>query len=83
MLFAPDVSDPLVSHGGVDNRVCDRAMAHEGLKRACIDSPASQGVPSSMAQHVSMDRDWQLSSHAKPFNQLLSAIDGKGRLALG
>jgi hypothetical protein len=26
---------------------------------------------------------WQLSGLAKPFNQLLSAIDGKGRLALG
>ena len=66
--LAPDVSDPLVGHRGVDNRVRDRAMAHESLKRACIDSPASQSVSGSMAQHVSMDREWQLSGHTKPFN---------------
>ena len=66
--LAPDVSDPLVRHRGVDNRVRDRAMAHEGLKRACVDSSTSQGVPSRVAQHVSVDREWQLSSHAKPFN---------------
>jgi hypothetical protein len=35
------------------------------------------------AQHVNMDREWQLSGLDKPFNQLLSAIDGKRRLALG
>jgi len=58
-------------------------MAHEGLKRACIDSSTGQGVPSSVAQHVSVDREWQLSGHAKPFYQLLGAVDGKGRLSLG
>ena len=35
------------------------------------------------AGHVSVDRKWQLSGLAKPFNQLLSAVDGKGSLALG
>ena len=32
------------------------------------------------SQHVGMDREWQLSGHAQPFNQLLGAVDGKGRL---
>ena len=58
-------------------------MAHEGLKRACIDSSTGQGVPSSVAQHVSVDREWQLSGHAKPFNQLLGTVDRKRRLTLG
>ena len=66
--FAPDVSDPLVSHRSVDNRVRDRTMAHECLQRPGIDSSTGQGVPSSVAQHVSVDREWQLSGHAKPFN---------------
>ena len=58
-------------------------MAHKGLQRSCIDSARGQGVPSGMAQHVSMDREWQVSSHTKPFNQLLGTVDGEGRLALG
>jgi hypothetical protein len=57
-------------------------MAHECLKRTCIDPAASQGIPGSVAQHVSVDREWQISGHAEPFNQLLGAVDGKGRLAL-
>ena len=64
--LAPDVSDPLVRYRGVDNRVRDRAMAHKGLKRACIDSPTSQSVSSCVAQHVGVDREWQLSSHIRP-----------------
>ena len=55
--LAPDVSDPLVGYRGVDNRVCDRTMAHEGLQRSCVDSATGQGIPRSMAQHVSMDRE--------------------------
>ena len=55
-------------------------MTHEGLQRACIDPATSQGIPSSVAQHVSVDREWQLSGHAKPFNQLLGTIDGRGAL---
>jgi hypothetical protein len=43
-------------------------MAHKGLQRPCIDPATGQGVPSSMAQHVSVDRKWQLGGHAKPFN---------------
>jgi hypothetical protein len=31
--FAPDVADALVRHGGIDNRIADRAMAHESLTR--------------------------------------------------
>src|SRR3954454_18951205 len=58
-------------------------MAHEGLQCPRIDSTARQGVAGCMAQHVSMDREWQLSSDAKPFNQLLRAVDGKRCLALG
>ena len=42
--LAPEVSYPLVSHGGVDNRVRDRTMAHESLKRPGIDSSTGQGV---------------------------------------
>src|SRR3954452_12611009 len=36
-----------------------------------------------MAQHVGMDREWQLSRLAKPFNQLLGTVDREWRLALG
>ena len=58
-------------------------MAHKGLQCPRIDSSCRQGVSSSMAQHVSVDLEWQLSGLAKPFNQLLSTVDGKRRLALG
>ena len=51
-------------------------MAHEGLQRPGINSTTRQGVASSVPQHVSMDREWQLSSHAKPFYKLLGTIDG-------
>ena len=51
-------------------------MAHEGLKRPRIDSSARQGVSSSVPQHVSVDREWQLSGLAKPFYELLSTVDG-------
>jgi hypothetical protein len=51
-------------------------MAHECLQRSCIDSSGRQGVASSMSQHVSMDREWQLGGHAKPFYELLGAADG-------
>ena len=75
MSFAPDVSDALIDDRSVDDRVRDRAMTHEGLQCPCIDSTSRQGVASSMAQHVSMDREWQLSGLAKPFYELLSAVD--------
>jgi hypothetical protein len=39
-------------------------MPHEGLQRPCIDSTGRQGVASCMPQHVSMDREWQLSGLA-------------------
>jgi len=58
-------------------------MAHKGLQRPRIDPASRQGVSGGMAQHVRMDREWQLSGLAKPFNQLLGTVDGKGRLALG
>ena len=58
-------------------------MAHKGLQRPCIDPTAGQGIASRMTQHVSVDREWQLSSHAKPFNKLLGAVDRQGGLALG
>src|SRR5690348_9142791 len=74
-LLPPDVADALVSYRSVDNRVRDRAVTHKGLKRPCVDSPCRQGVASSMAQHVSVDREWQLRSLAKPFYKLLSAVD--------
>ena len=48
-LISPDVSDALVGDGRMNNRVRDRAMAREGLKRSRIDSQRSR-------QHVSMDR---------------------------
>ena len=51
-------------------------MAHKGLQCPRIDSAGCQGVSRSMAQHVSMYPEWQLSSLAKPFNQLLGAVDG-------
>ena len=51
-------------------------MAHEDLQCTCIDSTARQGVAGSMPQHVGMDREWQLSGLAKPFYELLCAVDG-------
>ena len=66
-----------------DNGVRNRAMAHESLQRPCIDSTGRQGVASGVPQHVSMDREWQLSGHAKPLYQLLCAIDGQRSLSLG
>ena len=50
-------------------------MAHEGLQCPRIDSTSRQGVASGMSQHVSVDREWQLSGLAKPFYELLSTID--------
>src|SRR4051794_22318838 len=73
--FAPDVADALIGYRGVDNGVGYRAVAHEGPQRSCIDSAGRQGVASSMAQHVSMYREGQLSGLAKPLNQLLGAIN--------
>jgi hypothetical protein len=54
-------------------------MAHERLQRPGIDPARRQSVPGSMAQHVRMDRERQLSRRAKPLNQLLGAVDGKRR----
>jgi len=51
-------------------------MTHECLQRPCIDSTSRQGVASRMAQYVSMNWEWQLSGHAKPFYELLGAVDG-------
>ena len=49
-------------------------MAHECLKSPCIDSTSRQGVSRSVAQHVSMDLEWQLSGHAEPFYELLGTV---------
>ena len=49
-------------------------MAHKGLQRPRVDPSTSQCVPRSMTQHVRMDREWQLSSQAKPFYELLGAV---------
>jgi len=57
-------------------------MAHKGLQRPCIDSAGRQGVSRSVAQHVGMYLEWQLSGLAKPLYELLGTIDGEGRLAL-
>jgi hypothetical protein len=46
-------------------------MAHEFLKRAGINAAAGQGITSSVAQHVSVDREWQFSS---PTSTLLEQI---------
>jgi hypothetical protein len=79
--FPPNVSDALVSDRRVNNRVRNRAMAHERLKRPGVDSACRQGVASSVTQHVGVDPEGQSSSLAKPFNQLLGAVDRKCRLA--
>jgi hypothetical protein len=57
-------------------------MAHEGLQRSRIDSSGRQRVAGSVPQHVSMGREWQLGGLAKPFYELLGAVDGKRRLPL-
>ena len=36
----------------------------------------------SIPQHVSMDRESQLSGHAEPFYELLGTVDGKARFPL-
>jgi len=58
-------------------------MAHECLQCSCIDSTSREGVSSSMAQHVGMDWERQLSGLAKPFYKLLSPVDGKRCFPLG
>jgi hypothetical protein len=62
--LAPDVANALVSHRSVNNCIRDRAVPHEGLKRPCIDTSTSQGVACRMPQHVRVDRERQVSSHA-------------------
>ena len=62
--------------------VSQNQMTHEYLKRPSIDSTGRQSVSRSMAQHVSVDLEWQICGLAKPFNQLLGAVDGKRRLTL-
>jgi hypothetical protein len=57
-------------------------MPHEGLQRPCIDSTSRQGVAGGMPQHVGMNREGQISGHAKPFYKLLSTVDGQRCLAL-
>jgi hypothetical protein len=39
-----------------------------------IDAAARQCVASRVAQHVSMDRERQLSGHAKPLYELLGTV---------
>ena len=51
-------------------------MAHERLQCPGIDSTGRQGVASGVAEHVGVDREWQPSGLAKPFYELLCAIDG-------
>ena len=51
-------------------------MAHERLEGACIDAAASQGVARPVPQHVGVDRECEAGGLAKPFYELLSAIDG-------
>jgi hypothetical protein len=52
-------------------------MPHESLERPCVDATARQGVAGRVPQHASMDREWHLSGHAKPFDELLSATGRK------
>jgi hypothetical protein len=55
-------------------------MAHEGLERPRVDASGGQSIASSVPQHVSVDREWQLpSSHAKPLYELLDLIDRSER----
>jgi hypothetical protein len=48
--FAPDIADSFVGHSSVNQRVRNRAMAHERLQRPGIDPARRQSVPGSMAQ---------------------------------
>ena len=73
--LAPDVADALVGDRRVNDGVGDRAVAHKVLKRSCIDATGGKSVASSVPQHVSMDREWQLGGHPKPFYELLGTID--------
>ena len=61
--LAPNVADALVGDRRVNDGVGDRAVAHKVLKRSCIDATGGKSVASSVPQHVSMDRERQLSGH--------------------
>jgi hypothetical protein len=52
------------------------SATHECLKGACIDSAARQRVARRVPQHVGVDRECEAGGLAKPFYELLSAIDG-------
>jgi hypothetical protein len=47
---APDVSDPLVGHRGVNNGVRDRAMAHESLQEVLTKRPEASIFAARLAE---------------------------------
>ena len=50
-------------------------MAHERLQRPGIDPACRKSVSGSVAQHVGVDWEQQLSGYAKPLYELLGAVD--------
>ena len=76
----------LESHRGklrITDRVLDVLVTQVVLDRTCIVPIVGQFITCSMTQHVSMDREWQLSSHAKPFYQLLGAVNRRASAIVG
>ena len=57
-------------------------MTHEGLQRAGIYPASGEGVASAMAQHVDVNWEGKSSGLTKPFNELLSAVNGQRCAAL-
>ena len=57
-------------------------MPHKRLERPGIDTSARKGISSAVAKRVDVNWEGKSSGLAKPFNELLSAIDGEGCTAL-
>jgi len=52
-------------------------MPHERLQRAGVYPAPGKGISCAVAKHVDVDGKGQSGGLAKPFNELLSAVDGQ------
>ena len=57
-------------------------MPHERLQRAGVYPAPGKGISCAVAKHVDVDGKGQSGGLAKPFNELLGAIDGQRCAAL-
>ena len=56
-------------------------MTHDDLQRPRVHAAPCQGIASGVAKHMHVDGKFEASSPAKPFDELLCAIDGYRRPA--